>query len=297
MTSPLKIAVMFADVSGSTQLYERLGDAQALATMSRCLDMARDAAVGCGGRLVKTIGDEVMLVFATAAQAADAAIEIQERMSTLAKVAGFRLDFRIGFHFGDAIERDGDVFGDSVNTAARLVEIAKGGQILTSSATVAELPSRARLRLRDLDVVALKGKQVGVGVVEVLWQVTAELTMIGRRPVLQVTEVELRHGATTTRLDAGTHAVTFGRDDHSDIVIKDQRASRLHAKIERRRDRFALVDSSANGTYVTFEGEREFLLHHQECLLKGSGVISFGHPYEGDAANTVSFVCADISLR
>ena len=57
----LKIAVLFADVSDSTQLYERLGDAQALATVSRCLDMARDAAVACGGRLVKTVGDEVML--------------------------------------------------------------------------------------------------------------------------------------------------------------------------------------------------------------------------------------------
>src|SRR3954466_6441724 len=132
MTEPRKTCVLFADVCDSTQLYERLGDAQALATMSRCLEMARGVAIQSGGRLVKTMGDELMLVFPTAKEAAKAAVGIQERMSSVPRVAGLRLDFRIGFHFGDAIEQDGDVFGDSVNTAARIVALAKAGQILTS---------------------------------------------------------------------------------------------------------------------------------------------------------------------
>ena len=288
----LNIAVLFADVSDSTQLYERLGDAQALATVSRCLEVARDAAVGCGGRLVKTVGDEVMLVFGTALEAAEAAVQIQERMSELASVLQLRLAFHIGFHFGAAIAHDGDVYGDSVNTAARLVALAKAGQILTSASTVASLPAYARLQLRDLHALTVKGKQQDLDVVELVWQASADLTMVGRMPVLQMIEVELRHGASTTTLNAATSVITLGRDENNDVVIRDQRASRLHARIERRHDKFALVDTSANGTYVTFDGETEFLLHRQECLLKGRGWISFGHPYDGNADQAVSFVCA-----
>jgi adenylate cyclase len=294
VTQPeLNIAVLFADVSDSTQLYERLGDERALATVTRSLEVACGAAVGCGGRLVKTIGDEVMFVFSTALQAAEAAVQIQERMTELASVLGLRLAFHVGFHYGAAIEQDGDVFGDSVNTAARLVALAKAGQILTSKSTVAVLPAYARPQLRDLHALTVKGKQHDLDVVELVWQATADLTMVGRMPVLQMIEVELRHGGATTMLNAATSAITLGRDEHNDVVIRDQRASRLHARIERRHDKFALVDSSANGTYVTFEGESEFLLHRQECLLKGRGWISFGHPYEPNVGEAVSFVCAD----
>ena len=293
VTGPQRIAVLFADVCDSTQLYERLGDAKALATMSRCLEMAREVAVRGGGRLVKTMGDELMLVYATAKQAAESSVAIQEKVSSLARVDGLRLDFRIGFHFGDAIERDGDVFGDSVNTAARLVALAKAGQILTSSSTMAGLPETARPPMREVDTITVKGKQLDLDVVELLWQATAELTVISRRPLLAVTEVELHHGASTIRLGPATHAITLGRDDYNDLVIKDQRASRLHARIERRRDKFALVDSSANGTWITFEGEDEFLLHHQECLLKGRGRISFGRPFDSSLGEAVSFACSD----
>ena len=285
-------AVLFADVSNSTQLYERLGNVQALSTVTRSLELARDAGARCGGRLVKTVGDEVMLVFPTPLQAAEAAVEIQNRMAELAEALGQRLAFHVGFHYGPAIEQGGDIYGDSVNLAARLVALAKGGQILTSSETVESLPPYARPQLRDLKTMTIKGKQHDLGVVELIWQATADLTMVGRPPVLEVIQVELRHGDSTMTLNAATHAITLGRDEQNDVVIKDQRASRLHARIERRHDKFALVDSSANGTYVTFDGEREFFLHRQECLLKGTGRISFGRPFESNANDTVSFVCS-----
>ena len=291
VTAAQRIAVLFADISASTALYERLGDAQALATVTSCLEMARDAAVGHGGRLIKTIGDEVMLVFPTALQAAEAAVEIQERMSKLAEVMRLRLSFHVGFHFGEAIEQEGDVYGDSVNLAARLVELSKAGQILTSSATASLLPPYARPQLRDLHAMTIKGKQHDLGVVELVWQATEELTMVGRMPVLELIEIELRHGDARFTLNAATHTITLGRDEQNDVVIRDQRASRLHARIERRHDKFALVDSSANGTYVTFEGESEFLLHRQECLLRGRGRISFGHPFESAGAEAVLFTC------
>jgi class 3 adenylate cyclase len=287
------VAVLFADVAGSTHLYEQLGDAQALAMVSRCLDLARDASTGYGGRLVKTIGDEAMLVFPTADGAAAAAAEIHGRMSDLARAVNLHLAFRIGFHLGPAIERDGDVFGDSVNTAARVVALAKGGQILLSASTAEGLSPYLRGHLRELDVLTVKGKDKDIGIVELMWQDSADLTAVVTRPTVRGAEFELRHGAHTIRLNANTSGLTLGRDAQNDVVIADKWASRFHARIERRRDKFALIDQSSNGTYVTFDGERELLLHREELLLRGCGRISFGHPHELNPAETLSFTCME----
>jgi len=290
-TRDLPVAVLFADVSGSTNLYEKLGDAKAYATMSQCLDMARQSAAGFGGRLVKTIGDEVMLVFTSADQAAMAAVEIQAKMAALAKTENLRRAFRIGFHLGSAIEKDGDLFGDSVNTAARLVALAKAGQIIMSSSTAEALPPYLRTQLRDMDVVTVKGKQEDIALVELVWQNSADVTALATLPIAQCAAVELRHGATTILLNEKTSVLTLGRDLQSDVVVKDKLASRLHARIERRQDKFALIDESANGTYVTPDGDSEFMLHRQELLLQGKGRISFGHSYVADPLEAITFDC------
>src|SRR5262245_9330925 len=105
------LAVLFADVAGSTRLYEKLGNAQALVAIGRCLDTVRAVCQGHGGRIVKTIGDEAMAVFPAVDEATEAAAEIQQKIAALAPIGGARLSMRVGFHFGPAIEADGDVFG------------------------------------------------------------------------------------------------------------------------------------------------------------------------------------------
>ena len=287
------IVVLFADVAGSTHLYEQLGDTQALRTISRCLDLARDTAAGYGGRLVKTIGDEAMLVFPTADQAAGAAAEIQTKISKLARSDDMHLAFRIGFHAGNAIERDGDVFGDSVNIAARMVALAKGGQIILSASTAEALSPYLHRQLRELDVVTVKGKERDIGISELVWQDPADLTTLSMRPSFRGTELELQHGARTIRLNADTAVLTLGRDAENDVVVAAKPASRHHGRIERHRDKFVLIDESSNGTYVTFEGEREFVLRHEELLLRGRGHISLGLPYEIDPAEALWFNCME----
>jgi len=285
-------AVLFADVAGSTRLYEQLGDAKALATISQCLQLARECSEGYGGRLVKTIGDEAMLAFPTADQAAAAAAEIQDRMARLGETSSLHLAFRIGFHFGAAIERDGDLFGDSVNTAARLVALAKGGQIILSSATAQAVSPFIRHNVRELDVVSVKGKEHDIGIVELLWSESSDLTVLVSAPPPPGAELELRYEGRTIRLDATTSVLTLGRSDQNDLVLSDRRASRVHARIERRHDKFALIDESSNGTYVTFDGESEFVLRHQEILLRGTGRIACGHAGDVDPEDAVSFTCA-----
>jgi len=287
------LAVLFADIAGSTRLYEQVGDTRALATVTRSLALAQDCAAAHGGRLIKTICDEVMLVFATADQAAAAASEIQGRMSDLPPIDGVRVAFRMGFNFGPAIESDGDFYGDAVNMASRLVGLAKGGQIILSRATADVLSSRHRGQLRDLDVMTVKGKEQDVGIVELVWQDSADLTAMVARPKARTAELELRQGARTIRLNASTSSLTLGRDAQNDLVIADKLASRFHARIERRRDKFAIVDQSSNGTYVMVEGEGEILLRREEMLLRGRGEISFGHAREADPVLPLTFACID----
>ena len=286
------LAVLFADVAGSTRLYEQVGDALALATIGKCLAMVDDVSRGHGGRLVKTIGDEAMVAFGSADQAAAAAAEIQGRMADFAQAGNFRIAFRIGFHCGPAIERDGDVFGDSVNVAARMVGLAKSGQVILSAPTADALSPGVRERLREVDVMTVKGKEKDIRVLELLWQDSADLTSMAPRPRRKAARLALRYGEHAIELSDAVPSLSLGRDAQNDVVVADRLASRLHAKIERRRDHFMLVDQSSNGTYVTVEGEGEFEVRREEFKLRGRGRISFGHAHD-DIGESVTFACVD----
>ena len=276
------LCVLFADVSGSTRLYEKLGDKEALHAVERCLNRMTRATEQFKGRVVKTIGDEVMAAFDSAEAGMDAACSMQQRVDDLPPVSGIKLAIRIGFHFGPAIEEGKDVFGDTVNTAARMAVLAKAGQIITTAETVAALPALLQQSTREIDALSVKGKAEDVHVCEVLWQESDDLTMKSASvsPAPVAARMTVRHGGDEKVLDAGHGVFSLGRDAGCDIIINDRRASRTHARIERRRDKFVLIDQSTNGTYVAFDGEVEFALKREEVILRSKGRISFGHAYD-----------------
>jgi class 3 adenylate cyclase len=290
------VAVLFADVSSSTKMYDLLGNADAQATIERCLAIAGRACEEWGGRVIKTIGDEIMAAFPAPDAAAHAAMQIQLRVSVQRTSRGTPITMHVGFHFGPAIENAGDLFGDSVNVASRLAELSGGGQIFTSAQTVAELSPAMKKRTRDQDAQTLRGKEQDTRVYELIWQDSEdELTMMTPRPApaSAPARVQLRHGTRDIELGSAKSVLTLGRDQQNDVVIADRKASRLHAKIERRRDKFVLVDHSSNGTYVTVEGEPEIVLRREELLLRGRGRMSFGHAYIDDPAEFLAFSCLD----
>ena len=287
-------AVLFADVSGSTHLYEALGDTRAFAIINDCLEILREMTTSHSGRVVKTIGDEIMAVFPDAACAVQAACEMQMQVSAKPLVDGIRVAIRIGFQFGPVLESasDGDVFGDTVNIAARMAEIAQPHQIITTSATVDMFPPIMRSSTRRLKIPSIKGKSDDIQVREVIWQETAEMTMmVNNTYVPRVDEPTLQvnyHGVEYT-VDAAHPSVTIGRDEQADIVIKNRSASRMHAKIELRFDKFVLIDLSSNGSYVTIRGEIEIPLRREEVVLRKNGTISLGHPYDNNPSEIVFF--------
>src|SRR5260221_538072 len=155
-------AILFADVSGSTELYEKLGDKPAKKAIGLCLNELRGISGKHQGQVVKEIGDELMVMFGKAETALYAAAEMQQRVTALPQISGVKLAIRIGFHYGPVLEdeeKKGDFWGDTVNTAARLAGLAKASQVLTSSDTVETLPPSQRISLRDLGDLSVKGKQ------------------------------------------------------------------------------------------------------------------------------------------
>jgi class 3 adenylate cyclase len=290
-TAPRHAAILFADVAGSTRLYETAGDAVALTLIGRCLDLMKAVCEERDGRVVKTIGDEVMAVFPSAGNAGYATIDMHGRIARLAEEGGVRLAIHAGFHCGPVLEDSADYYGDTVNVASRLCSLAKGGQTLMAAETLDHLPAPLKVRTRSQDVHAVRGKQADIELFELLWQDSEEdLTTLATRREGRRARLTLRYGDRQIELGDDDSAVTFGRDAGNDVVVADRKASRVHARVERRRDKYVLVDHSTNGTFCTLEGEGEVELHREELLLRGRGRIVFGHPATEDpAAECVEF--------
>lgn len=284
-----ELAVLFADVVGSTRLYEAFGDDQAKQMIDDCLAALRSVVQQYGGRVIKTIGDEIMCVLPSADSGCLAATDMQHKIMALPKVSNVQRSVRIGWHFGPVIEENNDVFGDTVNLAARMAGLAKGMQIITTSATVASLSPMLQLSTRSIAALAVKGKGDEVAVSEVIWQGGEELTMSTSSIAFAAKAVtlQLHHGNQTIELDHDS--IVLGRDPQCNLVISDRNASRQHARIERRRDKFFLVDQSTNGTFVAFANEPELVLRREELMLRGSGRIGFGHSLDHEGTEVVAF--------
>jgi class 3 adenylate cyclase len=290
---PISRAILFVDISGSTQLYEQLGDAQALARVEACLRLLQGVTEELDGRVVKSTGDGLMCAFDDAPAALQAARGMQVRVFEQHALGGPTLAIHVGCHYGPTIESGGDFYGDAVNVAARVAGVAKVGQIIATQDVVARLGGPLREKTRMLDRVAVKGKREPVEIHELVWQDSDELTMIGTRLTEdRVPRLRLAFGGRELWFDgSGKGAVTLGRDATCDIVLDDRKASRQHAKIERRRDKFVLVDHSSNGTFVQIAGEAELGLRREELILRRRGRIALGHRTSDPEASVVEFSC------
>jgi adenylate cyclase len=285
--------VLFADVSGSTKLYETVGDAAAHAAIDLCVKLFANITEQHGGRVIKTIGDEVMSLFAGAAEAGRAAVDIQLGMAGMAPVEKVRLAVRIGLHYGPVVERDGDVFGDTVNLSARLTEMAARGQIITSLETVERLGDLQRLDCRKLYAIPVKGKEKDVQICEILWTDVDDATTLAAprtRTARAPGSLRVMYRGRTIVLPQERKTLSLGRDATADLVVAERMASRMHCEIEQRQDKFFLADRSANGTYLTLDGSEEIVLRREESMLRGHGFIALGQS-RATAVEVVEFFC------
>ncbi|MCJ8499480.1 adenylate/guanylate cyclase domain-containing protein [Desulfatitalea alkaliphila] len=277
-------AILFADIANSTRLYEQLGDARALELVTSCLSLVEKVTLANHGQVVKTIGDEVMCRFAQPDQAMAAAVGMQETISDDETMVAYRIRLRIGFHYGPVICESGDVYGDAVNVAARMVQQAKAGQIITNHATLQQMAPRHHRTTRLVDETRIKGKQALLTIYEIPWGHPEEMTMISgamgaaaKGKAKAELRLRLRFQNREVVVDAQTPVVTIGRDAINHLVVNEPRVSRLHARIELRRDKFVLVDQSTNGTYILPADQETVLMRRDEIVLPAAGAISLGH--------------------
>lgn len=291
MSQEAHLAVLFADVSGSTQLYDRLGNVRARNLVAHSMSVMTEVTHRHGGTLVKTIGDEVMATFPNATAAVEAACEMQDIIPDQVMTEGRPLAIRVGFHFGPALLDNFDVFGDAVNLAARMASQAKAGQILTTATTVERLDPTRRKLCRQIDLAQVRGKREEIGIYEVIWR-SEDATIMHAPWAPQRRDrarLVLTAGGTRLELDEGHTSLTIGRADQNDLVLQQPVVSRLHARIEYRNGRFVLTDLSANGTYVAAGKAGSGYIHRDTYVLTGSGMLGLGEAISPGSPVTVRY--------
>ena len=295
MTADRETTVLFADVAGSSRLYELAGNNTAADAIRRCLEVMHRAVKDAGGRVIKTMGDGLMAVFLHPDRATQAATRMHLAVSALPAIEGEQLALRIGFHAGTIIQRDDDIFGDTVNIAARLAAQATRGQVLTSAETVEKLTPLLRSATRHLYDVNLRGKTDDVALCEVLWSKSPDITDVplGQSPRAANVRLRIVFAGQEILRRRGAESISIGRDLESTLIVADSAASRHHCVIERRQDHFVIRDQSSNGTYVLVEGDREdIVLRREEFVLRGHGWISCGRP-KAEASEVAEYFCEE----
>jgi adenylate cyclase len=313
--------VVFADLVGSTSLYESLGDAAASRFVSQLIATLSKTFESHHGRVVKLLGDGLFVLFPSEADALAACVALQQSLqenpvypplastATAAPTAITAVQMQLGMESGEVVEIGGDCFGDAVNTAARLADLAGGGQILTTAQVRTALPGALRNLLHSLGPLFLRGKTDATEVFRVQWrdEVEGEVTVMGAALAAPVRSGRLSlrlhsaHGSPQGQafvLESPQGRANIGRAMHTAegldaakiIVVSDARVSRLHCNIAWRGTHWVLADVSSFGTWV-YVGEqvRGVALRRSECQLVGSGYISLGCERTTDTAPMVRY--------
>jgi class 3 adenylate cyclase/tetratricopeptide (TPR) repeat protein len=179
--------VLFSDLVGSTEMSARLGEAFEEIRRSHFAAL-REVVNRTGGREVKTLGDGVLAVFESAADAVRCGVAMQQTVDRHSRASPTPLVIRVGLALGDVNFEDGDVFGPPVIEAARLVQAARGGQILATAMVRWATANRSGATFYDVGELELKGLPEPVPTCEVSWEPVASsllplppmLTEIGR---------------------------------------------------------------------------------------------------------------------
>lgn len=286
-----QLVTLFADISGSSQLYDSLGDVRASEIVGQCVAIMTNVTLRHGGTLLRTIGDEVLTTFPGVEAAASAACAMQENVNNKAFDAGRHVAIRVGFHFGSLLLKDGELYGDAVNLARHVTNQAKPGQILTTESTVAQLPELARALYRQIDVAQVKGKREEVAIFELIWQAEFATAMsvawtdrLNQRFRLALFTDEVR-----VELGQDHTTASIGRADANDLVLPFPTVSRLHARVVYNKGRFHLTDLSFNGTYFLSDDGNSGYLHRDTRELIGCGMLGLGEAISPDSLAKVRF--------
>lgn len=298
MSQPVQKTIMFADVSGSARLFERLEDTEATRAVERCIKRMERSIMGYRGRTLQVAGDELQALFDSPEEAYLAAIDMQLRVADLPPISGLKLTIRIGLHCGEVVEQFDAVLGEAVNTTARITGMAGLDQILVSKRLADQFPANCQNFIAPLrEASTIREGNVQVELVQINWQLHEEFQRSRvQNPSLEPQQTRkisdrlcLRYRGKAFLLDDKTTGLTLGRDPASKLLIEDRKASRTHGRIEKRDGIYFYIDCSTNGSFVSFPGQVEVLVRKDEIQLRGPGRICFGSSRNDSLADYADF--------
>jgi class 3 adenylate cyclase len=304
MTQTYERTILFADLRGSTSLYESLGNAEASAVVTQSVALLARIVAQRGGMVVKTLGDGLMAMFNEPTAGVASAIEMHDALErwdgparepqTPQQPRLPPLKLQVALAHGEVVEMSGDVFGDAVNVAARLLDHAGDNETLATQTVIEGLSEPEQERFRSLDRMQLRGRvePVHVHLLEPARRFgDTEATMFGEILAAPAPEGIRLVWLDLNRIYAGTSLpVVLGRSPQATYCIDDTRVSRSHARVDWHGGTFQLTDLSYNGTFVRFANDTQTVsLRRSTCTLHGSGIITLGAPVSDVTAPAVRF--------
>jgi len=290
------LTILFADISGSSLLYQDLGDTWAKNIVGEVLAGIIEFCHPFSGRCFKTIGDEVMLGFADASQAAQCAIELQQKFEN----HEHHIQLRIGAAYGEVIVEADDAFGRVVNDAAYLTNLAAAGQIIIDHALYQKLPEELKAQARIFDHIALKGSDFKAAVYRLYWRPRQEA--YAETQIITASHIQRKIAPFTVMLGYQNESIevfaddlpfSMGRDSlRNDLCIKQVLVSRQHCRIDMVNGKLVLIDASTNGTYLQTEQGTVLFLRRESYPLIGKGLISLGSPIDQENEAIVKYSTA-----
>jgi class 3 adenylate cyclase len=276
-----KAAVLFVDVCGSTAFFDRYGEVAGHAMVEHCFKVVVPEIERRAGRIVKYMGDGLLAVFDTGSAAVDAAVALHGALTddNATRPDGARVRVHSGVSVGPVVVReDGDVFGDTVNVAARVQQVAGPDQIYVTKDVVEEIPPYNRAKTRLVGRFPLRGKEDEIELYEVMSKLEEATVLFTRSALREEALLSVFFQGAVVEMPAGKNRLTLGRTQGNDLIVDDGAVSREHAEFVRRKGTIYLVDHSTNGTYVRPGAGKLRHLHREEFLLDGSGDLSLGRP-------------------
>ncbi|UJW82666.1 adenylate/guanylate cyclase domain-containing protein [Hydrogenophaga sp. SL48] len=300
-----ELTIAFVDLTGSVSVFETLGNDRAAKAVTKLTQWIGAVGLEHNGKVVKMLGDGVLLSFTNNRLAVECMSLIQQEHAQ--RVAQWpnrlKLMMQIGMARGQVVQVDGDCFGDAVNVASRLSDLAGPEQILVNETVIRKLGKGPNVRSRSLGPIRIKGRVEPAEVFRIEWQtemLSEFLTLPADLHALRKTAESVFGGIELGWLDASQSfnltdlPLKIGRVPEASFVVNDPRVSRLHASIDIRSGNYLLEDTSSYGTWVRFAGgENTIALRRQECLLHSDGEFAMGAPFTDISAPTVSFRLVD----
>ncbi len=290
--------VMFTDIVGSTALYERFGDDEALRLIEETLELVVRISQFRNGKSVAQLGDEAMVMFTDPGDAAAAACDIHGQLAELRESsdnpAGKTV--RIGMHYGNVLTSADAMLTETAKLAHWATSNAKAEQTLATKDLIDRLPTVFRSVSRYVDDETWDGGALThIPIFEVIWD-------LGEATVFRVGE-KTRAGASGYAklivsyhgeeliIDSDRPTITVGRAPENDLVIVHDLVSRHHMSLQLRRGRCALTDKSTNGSVVLPLGGERVSVRRDTTILEGSGQITLGQPSQPDPILVLLYEC------